>query len=177
LHKETLKFLWARQREGQTIQKINRFPKRRIAAEFDMEGLKLTHPMDVLTGFQQNLIKRIIQKEAKNIPSLLPEMLRGLLTRIDRPTIEQHVQWLGPVQWRITGNKLTRKNAMRGQALGSIATLLEGHETSKTSWHCAAIDGHSILYNGTLKLSKEEARILREQEIFSLHSPPTLHRK
>jgi len=168
LHKETLKFLWTRQREGQTIQKRIRVSKRRIAAEFDMGGLKIPHPMDVITGFQQNLIQRIVQKEPKNIPSLLPEMLRGLLTRIDRPTIEQHIQWLGPVQWRITGNKLIRENTMLGQAFGSIATLLEGHETSKTSWHCAAIDGHSILSNGTLKLSKEEARLLREQEIFTV---------
>ena len=43
-------------------------------------------------------------------------------------------------------------NTMLGQSFKSLSTFLEWYETDAESWHCAAIDGHATLANGTLML-------------------------
>jgi hypothetical protein len=79
-----------------------------------MGGLKISHPRDVVTGFQENLIQRILNKTQKNIPSLLPQLLQGLLTKINRPSLEEHIDRLGPSQWLCTGDKLEQESTMLG---------------------------------------------------------------
>ena len=125
LFKDVTKFLWTRQREGQQVQKRILVARSRVAAPPSMGGLKISHPRDVVTGFQQNLIQRILNKNKKNIPSLLPQLLQSLLTKINRPSLEEHINRLGPSQWLHTGNKLEQENTMLGQSFKSMAELLQ----------------------------------------------------
>ena len=170
LFEEIKKFLWTRQKNGQTIKKRNRVAAKRISANLSMGGLKIQHPKETVCGFQQNLIQRILLKNTRGIPSLLPELLNGLLTRINRPNLDIHIQQLGPKEWEKTGNKLLLENTMLGQAFLSMSILLKWHETSNESWHCAAIIGHSQLSeNGLLRISTpEEVEILRNNDILTV---------
>jgi len=168
LFDEIRHFLWTRQKDGETVQKRIRVSKKRVSADIALGGLGIQHPADTIIGFQQNLIQRILQKNSRQIPSLLPELLEGLLRKIGRPSLEHHILHLGPVQWRITGRKLTSHNTMLGQSFKSLSTLLEWYETDPESWHCAAIDGHASLANGTLMLSPIDSRILLDHGIITV---------
>ena len=168
LFREVTKFLWTRQQEGQTVQKRIRVSKDRVSASFEMGGLQIVHPKDLIIGFQQNLIQRILLKDQLNVPSLLPELLQGLLDRVGRPTLRHHIDHLGPMQWETTGDKLLPENAMLGQAFKAVAKLLSWHETSKESWHCAAIVGHTQLADNAAKITEAEARHLEEQGIITV---------
>jgi len=53
--------------------------KKRVSPDLALGGLDIPHPEDIITGFQQNLIQRILQKNTRQIPSVLPDMLEGLL--------------------------------------------------------------------------------------------------
>ena len=168
LFKEVTKFLWTRQQEGQTVNKRTRVSKDRVSADIEMGGLKIAHPKELVKGFQQNLIQRILQKDTLNIPSLLPELLQGLLHRVHRPTLEQHIEHLGPVQWKTTGDSLLRENTMLGQAFLAMADLLSWHETSRESWHCAAISGHTLLGDNAGMMTEGEAQLLEEAGIHTV---------
>jgi hypothetical protein len=95
LFKEVTKFLWTRQQEGQTVNKRTRVSKDRVSADIEMGGLKIAHPKELVKGFQQNLIQRILQKDTLDIPSLLPDLLQGLLDRVNRPSLDHHINHLG----------------------------------------------------------------------------------
>ena len=166
LFTEVLNFLWTRQQGGETVSRRRRVARDRISADLNMGGLRIPHPDDIIRGFQQNLIQRIILKESQDIPSLLPSLLRGILARMGSPSLECHVDRLGPAQWKSTGNRMLEHNTMLGQAFLAVAELLEWHEKDKASWHCAAINGHSVLAN--VSLSNEEAQLLEEQGLITV---------
>ena len=169
LFKDVTSFLWTRQKEGQQVQKRVLVAKARVAAPPSMGGLKISHPRDVVTGLQQNLIQRILNKTQRNIPSLLPQLLQGLLEKINRPSLEEHIDRLGPSQWLCTGDKLEQENTMLGQSFKSMATLLENHETSNESWHCAAIVGHTLsMEHLLLRFTNEESNTLRDKDIVTV---------
>ena len=169
LFKDVTSFLWTRQKEGQQVQKRILVAKARVAAPPSMGGLKISHPRDVVTGFQQNLIQRILNKTQKNIPSLLPQLLQGLLTKINRPSLEEHIDRLGPSQWLCTGDKLEQESTMLGQSFKSMAALLKHHETSSESWHCAAIVGHTLSTEQILlRFTTEESILLRDKDIVTV---------
>ena len=169
LFKNVTSFLWTRQKEGQQIQKRILVAKARVAAPPSMGGLKISHPREVVTGFQQNLIQRILNKTQRNIPSLLPQLLQGLLTKINRPSLEEHIDRLGPSQWLCTGDKLEQESTMLGQSFKSMATLLKNHETSSESWHCAAIVGHTLsMEQILLRFTIEESIVLRDRDIVTV---------
>jgi len=168
LFKEVTKFLWTRQQEGQTVNKRTRVSKDRVSADIEMGGLKIAHPKELVKGFQQNLIQRILQKDTLDIPSLLPDLLQGLLDRVNRPSLDHHISHLGPVQWEITGDSLLRENTMLGQAFHAVADLLKWHETSRESWHCAAISGHTLLGDNAGMVTDGEIQLLEEAGIHTV---------
>jgi len=168
LHKEVVKFLWTVQREGEEVQKRIRVSRKRIGADFAMGGLMIPHPKEIVTGFQQNLIQRIFQKNTLGIPSQLPLLLDTLLARVNRPPLHCHVQQLGPVQWQLTSNKLKEENTMFSQAFLSISTLLAEYEADKSSWHCAAINGHSQLGSQLFRINPTEAEALVANNILTV---------
>jgi hypothetical protein len=133
-----------------------------------MGGLKIAHPKELVKGFQQNLIQRILQKDTLDIPSLLPDLLQGLLDRVNRPSLDHHISHLGPVQWEITGDSLLRENTMLGQAFHAVADLLKWHETSRESWHCAAISGHTLLGDNAGMVTDGEIQLLEEAGIHTV---------
>ncbi len=133
-----------------------------------MGGLNITSPETILKGFQQNLIQRIVQKTAEGTPSLLPELLNNLLESINRPSLDQHLSNLGPAHWKQTGNRLMAKNEMLGKAFQAMSELLETHESSTESWHCAAIRGHTLMGKHLLKLTAEEEQLLQDHGLHTV---------
>ena len=91
-----------------------------------------------------------------------------LLARVNRPPLHCHVQQLGPVQWQLTSNKLKEENTMFSQAFLSVSTLLAGYEADKSSWHCAAINGHSQLGNQLFRINPTEAEALVANNILTV---------
>ena len=168
LIKEISLFLWTRQKEGEQIMKRRLVSKQRISAELSMGGLQISHPRDIIVGLQQNLIQRILEKGTRQIPSLLPQILNNILASNGRPTIEEHVDHLGPMQWRLSSTSIAAHNVMFSQALSSIATLLEYMEMTGPSWHCAAIYGHTLLGSHLLAITTPEAKILHDLSIKTL---------
>jgi exonuclease III len=169
LFKEIIKFLWTKQKDGNTIQKRTRVSKHRISASLVMGGLDIPLPQDLISGFQQNIIQRIILKDVRNIPSLLPTLLQGLLDRVGRPSLEHHINHMGPEHWKITSQKLKTENTILSQSFQAMADLLHAHETSNESWHCAAIVGHSLIPKQSLfMITPNEAQILIDNDIITV---------
>ncbi len=101
LQKEALSFLWTRQVDGNTVGKRRLVAKNRIAASHSMGGLQVQHPAEHAGSLQLNLIQKIYQDTRNNQrKSTLPSLLSELLRRVNRPTLEDHVQQLGPVHGR-----------------------------------------------------------------------------
>jgi hypothetical protein len=154
LQKAILKLLWTRQIEGQTKQKRRLVARGRLGAGLAMGGLGIQPVENTVEGFQQNLLQRIykrVNQAASN--SLLPNLLNRLLVRIHRPSLEDHVERLGPQQWIATAVRLEQKNKMFAQAFRAVSTLLCLYEVDKDGWHHAPIFGHSkasLLYPLTM---------------------------
>jgi hypothetical protein len=110
LQKAILKLLWTRQFEGQTKQKRRLVAKKRLGAGLAMGGLGIQPIENTVQGFQQNLLQKIYKRV--NQPangSLLPRLLDRLLLRVHRPNLEDHVERLGPQQWKLTAERLEHR--------------------------------------------------------------------
>jgi hypothetical protein len=161
LFSEILRFLWTKQVDGQTTQKRRLVAKNRIAAGLEMGGLGIPHSDEIIQGFRQNLLQKISKQSRNNPSALLPRILAGLLIRANRPSLDEHIQSLGPKQWRSTGNQIQPWNRMLGLAFHAVADLLAAYETSREFWHAAAIAGHSS-FSKIFPLSVGEMSILRD---------------
>jgi hypothetical protein len=154
LQSAVLKILWTRQADGHTKQKRRLVAKTRLGAGLEMGGLGIQPIEHTVQGFQQNLLQKIYKRV--NQPangSLLPQVLNKLLLRVHRPSIEDHVERMGPQQWNISATRLESKNMMFAQAFRAISTLLQLYEVDKDGWHHAPIFGHtkaSLLYPFTM---------------------------
>jgi hypothetical protein len=128
--------------------------KNRLGAGLAIGGLGIQPLENTVQGFQQNLLQKIYRRV--NQPangSLLPRVLNKLLLRVHRPSIEDHVEWMGPRQWNLTAARLEQKNKMFAQAFRAVSTLLQLYEVDKDGWHHAPIFGHtkaSVLYPFTM---------------------------
>jgi hypothetical protein len=145
--------------DGRTMQKRRLVATKGISAGLEMGGLGIPHPGETIQGFRQNLIQKIFRQN-RNIPAAhLPTILAGLLARANRPGLAEHIQYFGPKQWRSTGNRLQPWNRMLGLAFHAVADLLAAYETSRDSWHAAAIAGHSS-FSKLFPLSLEKCQSL-----------------
>jgi hypothetical protein len=165
VQKEIFKLLWTSQLDGQTRQKRRLVAKKRLGAGLEIGGLCIQPLENIVQGFQQNLLQRIYQGGNQSATgSLLPCVLNRLLLRVNRLSIEDHVERMGPQQWNLTAVRLEQKNKMFAQAFRAVAALLSLYEVDKDGWHHAAIFGHtkaSMLYPFTMA----EAELLRGWDI------------
>ncbi len=74
-------------------------------------------------------------------------------------TLANYVQKFAPTQGRLTGNKLQLWNKLIGLASHAIADLLAACETSRDSWHNAAINSQSH-FSKVFQLSAAEGNLL-----------------
>jgi hypothetical protein len=95
----------------------------------------------------------------------LPYILSKLLLRTNRPTIEDHVERLGPEQW--TAIRLHAKNMMLAQAFRAVAVLLALYEVDKDGWHHAAIIGHTKA-SKLFPFTMAEAALLQEWDVIAV---------
>ncbi len=129
--------------EGQTKQKRRLVAKKRLGAGLAMGGLGIQPIENTVQGFQQNLLQKIYKRVNQTANgSLLPLLLNRLLLRVHRPSLEDHVERLGPQQWKHTTVRLEQKNKMFAQAFRAIGRLLQLYEVDKDGWHHAPIFGH-----------------------------------
>jgi hypothetical protein len=167
LFSEILHFLWTKQVDGRTAQKSRLVAKKRISAGLEMGGLGIPHPDETIQGFRQNLIQKIYKQHRRNPAAHLPSVLAGLLARANRPRLEEHLQQFGPRQWRSRGNRLQPWNRLLGLAFHAVADLLATYETSRDSWHAAAIAGHSS-FSKLFPLSVGEMATLKNRNIYTV---------
>ncbi len=139
--------------------------KIRIGAGLEMGGLGIQSIENTVRGFQQNLVQKIYKKANQpETDSLLPSILNGLLRRINRPLLQEHVERLGLEQWLATASRLQRKNVMFAEAFRAIATILALYEVDKEGWHHAAIVGHTKV-SKLFPFTREEGRVLQEWDV------------
>ncbi len=73
--------------------------KKRLGAGLAMGGLGIQPIENTVQGFQQNLLQKIYKRVNQTANgSLLPRLLNRLLLRVHRPSLEDHVERLGPHQ-------------------------------------------------------------------------------
>jgi hypothetical protein len=132
-----------------------------------MGGLGIPHPNETIQGFRQNLIQKIFRQHRQNPAAHLPTILADLLARANRPGLAEHIQYFGPKQWRSTGNRLQPWNRLMGLVFHAVADLLATYETSRDSWHAAAIAGHSS-FTKLFPLSAGERSILRDKNVYTV---------
>jgi hypothetical protein len=104
LFSEILQFLWTKQVDGCMTQNQRLVAKKSVAAGLVMKGLRIPHLDETIQGFWQNLEQKIFKQHRQQTTAHLPTILAGLLARANRPTLLDHVQWVGPKQWLVTGN-------------------------------------------------------------------------
>ncbi len=110
-----------------------------------MGGLGIPHPDEIIQGFRQNLLQKISKQIRSNPNAHLPRILAGLLVRANRPSLDEHIQYLGPKQWKSTGNRIQPWNRMLGLAFHAVADLPALYETSRESWHqCCGSESERI---------------------------------
>jgi hypothetical protein len=153
LQKAVLKMLWTRQLDGQTKQKRRLVARNRLGTGLEMGGLGVQPIENTVQGFQQNLLQKIYRRGVNEVATgtLLPRILNGLLLRVNCPSLDDHVERLGPQQWNRTASRLEQKNKMLAQAFRAVAVLLSIYEMDTDGWHHAAIFG-ALASSGPLKL-------------------------
>jgi len=82
---EIIKFLWTSMKSGNTHKKRKLVAQKRLSANFEVWGLQIKHPQEVITGMQLNLI----QKHIKNKYPQFSNILNTLLQSINRPSIDK----------------------------------------------------------------------------------------
>jgi hypothetical protein len=170
LQKEITDFLWTRQQEGAKIQKRRLIAKNRISASFEKGGLQVPHPTDTADGLHLNLLQRvynIIRTPARYPTSQLPNILQETLQDAGCPSLQYHLENLGPDKWERTAAKIKNKNLLFSQAFQAMAKLLRIHEIDRKTWHAAAINGHTK-FNKLLPLTQNEAGTLRAHNIITI---------
>jgi len=136
---EIFSLLWTRRKDGITIFKRKVVSKSRIFAGYEVGGLDIRSPTNTIKGFQQNLI----QKMTKNPDLEMSQVLAAILDKIRRPSLQQHIDYLGPQQWLKSANKIKNYSLILSQAFEAIAEHLQIFENDTALWGHAPIFGHS----------------------------------
>jgi hypothetical protein len=145
--KDIRSFLWTRQDKGQTKQKRRLIAKERISAPHTVGGLQISETAKTMEGFRLNLLQRIykrIQYSTRFPPSLLPTVMNSTLSQIKRPSLQQHVQYLGPKEWEKTSLLLKSHNLLFSQCFEAGSQMIKHMETEQESWQHSPIIGHSM---------------------------------
>jgi hypothetical protein len=166
LDKEIRDFLWTKQSQGETVQKRRRVAKNRLAADLHLGGLNVPTFQTLAEGFRLNLLQRIYKRElqpTKYPSSHLPGILDQLLRRGGRPSLKNHVQRLGPLEWEKTATALKQHNKMFSAAFSAGRELLIRLERDSKYWHHAPIKGHSL--EGPFRITTLEGQQLHSKDI------------
>ena len=92
----------------------------------------------------------------------MTDLLEHELRAIHRPTLTDHIHYLGPKEWLITSNKLAQSHKLFSLTFDSTAQLLQELEKDKAAWSHAAIIGHTL--TSTLyPFTRLEKQMLREK--------------
>jgi hypothetical protein len=94
-------------------------------------GLGVLHPDETIKRFQQNLLQKNDGQGRLQPLATLPTILAGLLDRANRPRLADHIQRMGPKQWKIRLNILKPWNKLLGLAFHAVVDLLTAPETSR----------------------------------------------
>jgi len=86
---------------------------------------------------------------------------------INRPNIEQHIKYFGPIQWEKTGNKIKSINILIAQTMQSVSNFLQTLKKDKNSWHAVPIYGHTLA-QGLAEITYQEFRTLFELGTFTI---------
>jgi len=157
---EIFSLLWTRRKDGITIFKRKVIAKNRIFAGYEVGGLDIRSPTTTIKGFQQNLI----QKMLKNPDLEMSQVLAAILNKIRRPSLQQHVDFLGPQQWVKSAEKIKNYSLILSQAFSSVAEHLQIFESDTALWGHAPIFGHSEAA-GLCEFNIEDFRKLLEKGI------------
>jgi hypothetical protein len=130
-----------------------------------MGGLGIQPIEHTVQGFQQNLVQKVYKKANQpETDSWMSRILNGLLSRINRPTMQDHVERLGPEQWIVTAARLHNKNVIFAEAFRAVAMLPTLYEVDRDGWHYAAIVGHTKA-SKLFPFTGADAALLREWDI------------
>jgi len=169
LDKGVRTFFWTKQVEGVTFQKRRLVAKNRLPAEHSVGGLQVPLLSTTATSFRLNLLQRIYKRMGHPPhlpPSTLPIIMESLLQMAGRPTLLDHVERLGPLQWRKTATMLKQRNLLFSQIFLAGAELLQIYEEHPDTWHQAAIVGHTA--ESIFTISTLEATDLDHREIITI---------
>ena len=142
LHTEQLQsqiysFFWTKQREGITVCKRTLVSRKRVHASHAMGGLQVPMVQDTVTGLHQNLVQKLHKQITADMPSICASHFQEVLIRVHRPTLNEHVTALGPIQWLKTATQLEAHNAIFAASFRALATLLQILEKIQKpgTWH------------------------------------------
>jgi hypothetical protein len=141
---QILKFLWTRQVDGETHYKRKLVSTLRVNAGLKMGGLNIPHPETVAEGLQMNFLQKTYKKIKAGDTSKMVAIISDMLTMNGRPSLEDHVEKLGPLQWEKTSEKLENINLFVSQSFGSVGKFLRLQEIDPLAWQNSAIYGHSL---------------------------------
>ncbi|RPH76440.1 MAG: reverse transcriptase family protein, partial [Planctomycetaceae bacterium] len=143
LYKEVLSFLWTKTVDGETIPKRRLVAAKRLSASFEKGGLQIQHPKETAEGLRLNLIQKYFRRMVQENSTHFTRIIESILQQEMRPSLEEHVNTLGPAEWNKTGKKIMDKNRMLGLSFQAMSQYLELLEDSQEDWHLAPIRGHT----------------------------------
>lgn len=166
LDKEVRSFFWTKQQDGHTVQKRRLVAKKRIPADYSVGGLKVPLLETTAKSFRLNLLQKIYKKTLHPThfpPTILPHIIKQLLQVTGRPSLEDHVNKLGPTQWKQTALMIRNRNYLFSQMFQAGADLLAIYEKDKETWHQAPLYGHTL--EGIFALTPQDFQLLQEQTV------------
>ncbi len=158
-------FMWQKMSDGVLRNKRKLVAKMRLSASYEMGGLQLINIPDMVEGLQINLIQKLVKKGSTYI--IYKKIVDQLLSRLRLPSLEQHVQSLGPIIWKYTSTRLLPHNQLLSQAFAAVSKLLVLLERKPDNMLYLPICGHSLspeLY----KLTSADALLLQESGLFTV---------
>jgi hypothetical protein len=161
LDDEIIKLMWTRKVDGQTKQGRRMVARKRVAASYDMGGLKMDFSRETAQGLLLNGLQRVRNQAAydNDRQNFLYRLLTARLREINLLNITEMFDVGGPRIWRDIGNRLVNKSPFFAQVFASMAELLELNEKTRDGWHTASISGHSESYD-LFRISSAEGLIL-----------------
>jgi len=162
MFQDLTRFLWTSTKGGVAQNKRRLIAKNRLCASFEMGGLQINHPQDVIIGLQLNLL----QRHTKKLFTGFSEIIENILNKTGRPDLDTHLRFFGPLQWKKTAHKIEHFNLIIAQSFLSMAEFLEKLENSTQSWHAVSIFGHSKSV-GVNEIKYADFRLLYEKNIIT----------
>jgi hypothetical protein len=140
------RLLWTRKNGGATQNKRKLVAKNRIAASYNMGGLKMSFSRENAQGLLLNTLQRL--KAQADLPDQMrmcySRIMLSRLRQVNALSINEMFSYAGCKIWTKYSKKLETKSPFLAQCFAAYANMICMNETNRESWSMTPIAGHTL---------------------------------